>query len=46
MLPVGRNVYGQTLIRVRRTPDGDFEEESLIGVAFVRLIGAHAWEDD
>ena len=45
VLPVGRNEYSQTLVRVIREPSGEFRQEDLIGVAFVRLIGQHGWED-
>ncbi len=45
VIPVGRNEYGQNLMRVTRMPDGDFREEALLGVAFVRLIGEHGWKE-
>jgi protein-L-isoaspartate(D-aspartate) O-methyltransferase len=41
--PIGPR-YTQTLVRVRRTGD-QFHTESLIGVAFVPLIGEHGWQD-
>lgn len=45
VMPVGQDEYGQTLIRITREPSGDFRQEILMGVAFVRLIGQHGWED-
>jgi protein-L-isoaspartate(D-aspartate) O-methyltransferase len=41
--PVGPR-WTQRLVRVRRE-GGAFKRESLIGVAFVPLIGAHGWQD-
>jgi protein-L-isoaspartate(D-aspartate) O-methyltransferase len=41
--PVGPR-WSQTLLRVRRAGD-QFHTESLIGVAFVPLIGEHGWQD-
>ncbi len=43
VMPVGRNELSQTLVRVTRSLDGEFQEETLMGVAFVPLIGEHGW---
>jgi protein-L-isoaspartate(D-aspartate) O-methyltransferase len=43
VVPVGPR-WTQHLIRVRRA-GGRFKTESLIGVAFVPLIGTHGWQD-
>lgn len=43
VVPVGPR-WTQHLVRVRRQ-GGTFRRESLIGVAFVPLIGQHGWQD-
>ena len=43
VVPVGPR-WTQHLVRVRRA-GGRFKSESLIGVAFVPLIGTHGWQD-
>ena len=43
VVPVGPR-WTQHLVRVRRA-GGRFQTESLIGVAFVPLIGTHGWQD-
>jgi protein-L-isoaspartate(D-aspartate) O-methyltransferase len=43
VVPVGPR-WTQHLVRLRRR-GGTFTTESLIGVAFVPLIGAHGWQD-
>ena len=45
VIPVGAEERVQTLLRVRRTDDGSFEEDDLGGVAFVPLIGKEGWSD-
>ncbi len=42
VIPVGAIVH-QTLLRVRRTGEDNFEEEDFGAVAFVPLIGAEGW---
>jgi protein-L-isoaspartate(D-aspartate) O-methyltransferase len=43
VIPVGDTPHLQTLVRVRRLPDGEFREEELCGVRFVPLIGKQGW---
>jgi protein-L-isoaspartate(D-aspartate) O-methyltransferase len=43
VIPIGSSPHNQTLVRVRRRPDGTFPRESLGGVRFVPLIGAQGW---
>jgi protein-L-isoaspartate(D-aspartate) O-methyltransferase len=43
LVPVGPR-WTQQLTRVRRVED-EFHTESLLGVAFVPLIGEHGWQD-
>jgi protein-L-isoaspartate(D-aspartate) O-methyltransferase len=43
VIPVGDTPHLQTLVRVRRLPDGDFRDEELCGVRFVPLIGKQGW---
>jgi protein-L-isoaspartate(D-aspartate) O-methyltransferase len=45
VMPVGRELYGQTLVRVTRGDDGKDREEELSLVSFVPLIGAEGFED-
>jgi protein-L-isoaspartate(D-aspartate) O-methyltransferase len=42
VVPVGRDVH-QTLLRIRRTGDDEFEEEDHGAVTFVPLIGEEGW---
>jgi protein-L-isoaspartate(D-aspartate) O-methyltransferase len=44
VMPVG-GTEGQELVRVTRVGPDDFEEERLLPVTFVPLIGAEAWPD-
>jgi protein-L-isoaspartate(D-aspartate) O-methyltransferase len=43
LAPVGPR-WTQQLVRVRRVGD-EFHDDSLLGVAFVPLIGEHGWRD-
>ncbi len=43
VIPVGADPGLQQLMRIRRSPDGDFQRESLGGVRFVPLIGEGGW---
>ena len=45
VVPVG-DLAGQTLYRVTRTSDEDWDVENLGPVKFVPLIGIEGWEDD
>lgn len=45
VIPVGDR-DSQVLMRITRTPTGDFKEERLLGCRFVPLIGAHGWRED
>lgn len=46
VIPVGQEKHEQTLIRVVRRENGEFEEEDLGGVLFVPLIGQEGWKED
>ena len=46
VMPVGRELGSQRLIRLTRTTADKFEEEDLGGVVFVPLIGEHGWQDN
>ncbi|HTP65807.1 MAG TPA: protein-L-isoaspartate(D-aspartate) O-methyltransferase [Geobacteraceae bacterium] len=43
VVPVGMHNYVQTLVRLRRINDDDYDEEHLMAVQFVPLIGAGGW---
>ncbi len=43
VIPVGGRYYGQRLVRITRTGIDTFEEEELLGVAFVPLVGEAGW---
>jgi protein-L-isoaspartate(D-aspartate) O-methyltransferase len=45
VMPVGEPQSVQSLLKVTRTGDDDYEQEDLGPVRFVPLIGAHAWRD-
>jgi len=45
VMPVGEPESVQTLVRVTRRGEEDFEQEELGPVRFVPLIGAHGWTD-
>lgn len=44
VIPVGRSMGAQELVRVVNRGDGVFETEDLADVRFVPLIGEHGWE--
>ncbi len=44
VIPVGRDLH-QTLLRVRRTSEDEYEEEDFGDVMFVPLIGAEGWDE-
>lgn len=46
VIPVGRNPFSQSLLRITRTYADHFEEEDLAAVSFVRLIGAEGWSSE
>ena len=46
IIPVGEGARHQTLIKLTRTSDAEFEEENLGAVAFVPLIGEQGWAED
>jgi protein-L-isoaspartate(D-aspartate) O-methyltransferase len=46
VIPVGPEGSAQMLLRVTRTSDTEFREESLGEVRFVPLIGEHGWRED
>jgi len=45
VLPVGKHLDLQELVRVRRTGTHGYSTERLMGVRFVPLIGADGWQD-
>lgn len=46
VIPVGRTLQSQQLIRVERISEFEFRQESLGDVRFVPLIGAAGWKDE
>lgn len=44
VIPVGKTLTEQELVRVRREPDGDYVHESLGRVRFVPLVGKAGWQ--
>ena len=46
VMPVGRRALGQSLLKVKRLSEVDFEQQDLGGVSFVPLIGAGGWKDE
>jgi protein-L-isoaspartate(D-aspartate) O-methyltransferase len=46
VIPIGPDPRTQSLLRVRRRPDGTLVREDLGGVRFVPLIGAQGWQEE
>jgi len=46
IIPVGEEENWQTLLKITRTRETDYEEEDLGVVAFVPLIGEQGWAED
>lgn len=46
VIPVGESLHTQSLLRIVRTGENEYEQEDLGGVRFVPLIGAAGWEDE
>ena len=46
IIPVGEQERQQTLLKVTRHSETDFEEEDLGGVMFVPLVGKQGWAED
>jgi protein-L-isoaspartate(D-aspartate) O-methyltransferase len=46
VIPVGGNLYTQTLLRVRRVSAHSYQQDDLGGVRFVPLIGAAGWQEE
>jgi protein-L-isoaspartate(D-aspartate) O-methyltransferase len=46
VIPVGPTPREQRLVRVTRVDDNDFEEEDLLPVRFVPLIGEQGWQEE
>lgn len=46
VIPIGPDVRTQSLVRVRRRPDGSYAREDLGAVRFVPLIGAQGWREE
>lgn len=44
-MPKGSSRVEQRLVRVTRTKEDEYVEESLAPVSFVPLIGKEGWED-
>jgi len=45
VIPVGPSVRSQKLVRITRRGEHDFDQEELIPVAFVPLVGEEGWEE-
>ena len=45
VMPVGEPHSVQSLVKVTRTSEDEYEQEDLGAVRFVPLIGAHAWDE-
>jgi protein-L-isoaspartate(D-aspartate) O-methyltransferase len=46
LMPVGEYRFGQTLIRLTKGTGGHFQEERLLDVAFVPLVGKFGWKGE
>src|SRR5437764_1379415 len=46
VMPVGDTPREQRLVRIRRTREEEYEEEDLLPVRFVPLIGEQGWEEE
>ena len=46
VIPIGPDPRTQSLVRVRRRPDGALTRDDLGGVRFVPLIGAQGWREE
>jgi protein-L-isoaspartate(D-aspartate) O-methyltransferase len=46
VIPVGEQRWRQTLRKIRRTTETEYEDESLGAVMFVPLVGEQAWVED
>jgi protein-L-isoaspartate(D-aspartate) O-methyltransferase len=46
VIPVGERLWGQTLRKIRRASQTDYEDDSLGAVMFVPLIGEQGWAED
>lgn len=46
IIPVGQYRYHQTLCKITRLTEREYEHKDLGAVAFVPLIGEHGWEDN
>ncbi|MEX2366589.1 MAG: hypothetical protein WD601_08290 [Pseudohongiellaceae bacterium] len=44
MIPVGDSETLQSLVRITRLSDSEFQQEQLIGVRFVPLVGEAGWQ--
>ena len=45
LMPLGEPHSVQSLVRVTRKSEGEYEQADLCAVRFVPLIGAHAWDE-
>ena len=46
VIPVGSEMHRQSLLRIRRVSEHDYQEEDLGGVHFVPLIGTSGWQEE
>ncbi len=46
VMPIGKNAFGQELVRITRVSEDDFERDDLGRVSFVPLIGEEGWRDE
>lgn len=46
VIPIGSSTHSQQLVRVTRAAEHRYDEEDLIPVAFVPLIGEEGWRED
>ena len=46
VIPVGSEMHRQSLLRIRRISEDEYQQEDLGGVHFVPLIGASGWEEE
>lgn len=44
VMPVGAYRMGQNIVRLTKGAGGKFQEENLLGVAFVPMVGEEGWE--
>jgi len=45
VMPVGSYRLGQNIVRLTKGREGRFQEENLLGVAFVPMVGEEGWQE-